>query len=189
MRKVIAKTHTTLDGFIDNPHLWSMPYANEEVQKYSMNLVLGSDTLLLGRVTYEGMAQAWPGRSNPYADHVNGIEKYVVSSTLEKADWEPSTIVHGDDLVATVTELKKRPGGNIMIWGCGQLTDTLMEHGLLDEYRLLVSPVVVGQGQRLFRGENVTATLELVDSTTFDTGLIALAYRPVNAAGEQANAG
>lgn len=189
MRKIIAKTHTTLDGFIDNPHLWSMPYANEEVQKYSMGLVLGCDTLLLGRVTYVGMSQAWPGRSNPYADHVNRIEKYVVSSTLEKAEWEPSTIIHGDDLVATVTELKKRPGGDIMIWGCGQLTDTLMEHGLLDEYRLLVSPVIVGQGQRLFRGENVTASLELVDSKTFDTGLIALAYRPVNAGEDQANAG
>ncbi|MER5646845.1 dihydrofolate reductase family protein [Streptosporangium sp. NPDC002524] len=193
MRKIIAMTNTTLDGFIDNPHLWSMQYVNEEVQAYVMNLTLGSDTLLLGRVTYVGMAQAWPGRSNPYADHVNGLTKYVVSSTLEKAEWENSTIVHGDDLVATVTELKKRPGGDIMIWGCGQLTDTLMEHGLLDEYRLLVSPVILGQGQRLFRGENVTATLELVDNTTFGSGLIALAYRPVNATGapvgDQPNAG
>ncbi|GAA4186426.1 dihydrofolate reductase family protein [Streptosporangium oxazolinicum] len=189
MRKIIAKTHTSLDGFIDNPHLWSMPYSNEAVQKYSMDLVLTSDTLLLGRVTYVGMAQAWPGRSNPYADHVNAMEKYVVSSTLEKAEWEPSTIVHGDDLVATATELKRRPGGNIMIWGCGRLTDTLMEHGLLDEYRLLVSPVIVGKGQRLFRGEDVTASLELVDNTTFDTGLIALTYRPVNAAGDRAATG
>ncbi|WP_329092435.1 dihydrofolate reductase family protein [Streptosporangium sp. NBC_01469] len=189
MRKIITMTQTTLDGFIDNPHLWSMPYTNEESMAYAMDLALGSDALLLGRVTYVGMSQAWPGMSNPYADHVNSIQKYVVSSTLEKAEWEPSTIIHGDDLVATVTELKKQPGGNIMIWGCGQLTDTLMEHGLLDEYRLLVSPVIVGQGQRLFRGENVTATLELVDSTTFDTGLLALTYRPVNAAGEQATAG
>ncbi|WP_329424853.1 dihydrofolate reductase family protein [Streptosporangium sp. NBC_01495] len=189
MRKIITMTQTTLDGFIDNPHLWSMPYTNEESMAYAMDLALGSDALLLGRVTYVGMSQAWPGMSNPYADHVNSIQKYVVSSTLEKADWEPSTIIHGDDLVATVTELKKQSGGNIMIWGCGQLTDTLMEHGLLDEYRLLVSPVIVGQGQRLFRGENVTATLELVDSTTFDTGLLALTYRPVNAAGEQATAG
>lgn len=189
MRKIIAKSHVTLDGFIDNPHLWSMPYSNEAVQKYSMDLVLTSDTLLLGRVTYVGMSQAWPGMSNPYADHVNSIQKYVVSSTLEKAEWEPSTIIHGDDLVATVTELKKQPGGNIMIWGCGQLTDTLMEHGLLDEYRLLVSPVIVGQGQRLFRGENVTASLELLDSTPFDTGLLALTYRPVNPAGDEANAG
>jgi len=189
MRKIITMTHTTLDGFIDNPHLWSMPYSDEESQAYAMGLTFGCDALLLGRVTYVGMAQAWPGMSNPYADHVNRIEKYVVSSTLEKAEWENSTIVHGDDLVTTVTELKKRPGGDIMIWGCGQLTDTLMEHGLLDEYRLMVSPVILGQGQRLFRGENVTATLELVDSTTFDTGLIALAYRPVNAAGDRANTG
>jgi dihydrofolate reductase len=189
MRKIIAQTHTTLDGYIDNPHLWSMPYSNEESQAYSMDLMLGSDTLLLGRVTYMGMAQAWPGMSNPYADHVNGMTKYVVSSTLEKAEWENSTIIHGDDLVAKVTELKSRPGGNIMIWGCGRLTDTLMENGLLDEYRLLVSPVILGEGQRLFRGENVKATLELVDSTTFATGLVALAYRPVNAAGSQANTG
>ncbi|MEU8204683.1 dihydrofolate reductase family protein [Streptosporangium sp. NPDC049046] len=189
MRKIIAMTHTTVDGYIDNPHLWSMPYSNEESMAYALNLTLGCDTLLLGRVTYVGMAQAWPGMSNPYADHVNGTEKYVVSSTLEKAEWANSTIVHGDDLIATVTELKKRAGGNIMIWGCGRLTDALMENGLLDEYRLLVSPVILGKGQRLFRGEDVTATLELVDSTTFDTGLVALAYRPVNAAEGPANAG
>ena len=189
MRKIIAMTHTTVDGYIDNPHLWSMRYSNEEMQGYVMDLTLGCDTLLLGRVTYVGMAQAWPGMSNPYADHVNGLTKYVVSSTLEKAEWENSTIIHGDDLVTRVTELKRRPGGNIMIWGCGRLTDALLENGLLDEYRLLVSPVVLGQGQRLFRGEDVKATLELVDNTTFGSGLIALAYRPVNAAGSQANAG
>ncbi|MGS2643641.1 dihydrofolate reductase family protein [Streptosporangium sp. LJ11] len=189
MRKIIAMTHTTLDGYIDNPHLWSMPYSNEESGAYAMDLTLGCDALLLGRVTYVGMAQAWPGMSNPYADHVNRIEKYVVSSTLEKAEWENSTIIHGDDLVTKVTELKGRPGGNIMIWGCGRLTDELMENGLLDEYRLMVSPVILGEGQRLFRGENVKATLELVDNTTFGTGLVALAYRPVNAAGGQANDG
>lgn len=186
MRKIIASTYVTLDGFIDNPHLWSMEHLTEESGAYAMNLMLGTDALLLGRVTYEGMAQAWPSRSgDPYSDRVNSIAKYVVSTTLEQADvdkagWNNSTLVPGDDLITEVAALKEQPGENIMIWGCGRLTDALMEHGLLDEYRIWVCPVILGTGQRLFR-EGVKATLELVDNTTFRTGAIVLTYRPSNA--------
>ncbi len=184
MRKIIASTYATLDGFQDNPHLWSMSYSDAEAQSYALNLALSGDAILLGRVTYEGMAQAWPAMGgNPYADHVNSIAKYVVSSTLEKADeWNNSTIIHGDDLVTEVGRLKRQPGKNILIWGCGRLTDTLMEHGLLDEYRIWIYPVIKGGGQRLFR-EGVEATLELTDSTIFSPGVALLTYRPANVIG------
>jgi dihydrofolate reductase len=188
MRKIIASTYATLDGFIDDPHLWSLKYGNEESQAYAFNLLMGSDALLLGRVTYDGMAQAWPTMGgNPYADKVNSMAKYVVSSTLEKAEWNNSTIIPGDDLVAEVTSLKQQPGENILIWGCGRLTDTLMEHGLLDEYRISVCPVIKGEGQRLFR-EGIKATLELADTAIFGQSIV-LTYRPVNADEDATTAG
>jgi dihydrofolate reductase len=118
MRKIIASTYTTLDGYIDNPHLWSMRYMDDEAQAYTMELTLGADALLLGRVTYEGMAQAWPTRGgNPFADHVNSMAKYAVSSTLDSsalAAWDNSNLIRGDDLVTEVTKLKEQPGGNIL---------------------------------------------------------------------------
>ena len=100
MRRIIASTYATLDGFIDNPHLWSMRYNSADAMKYALELALGADALLLGRVTYEGMAQAWPAMGgNPYGDHVNSIEKYAVSSTLrEPADWHNSSIIPADKL-------------------------------------------------------------------------------------------
>ncbi|MFI6452685.1 dihydrofolate reductase family protein [Streptosporangium amethystogenes] len=181
MGKIITSTYATLDGFIDNPHLWSMQYANAESGEYALGLLFAADALLLGRATYDGMAQAWPSMSgNPYADRVNSVPKYVVSSTLEKAEWNNSTIIHGDDLVTEVAKLRERLAGNILIWGCGRLTDTLMEHGLLDEYRIWLYPVVRGQGERLFR-EGTEATLELTDTATFGSGVVVLTYRPASA--------
>ena len=192
MRKIITSTYTTLDGYIDNPHLWSMQYMDEEAQAYAMQLTLGADALLLGRVTYEGMAQAWPAMGgNPYADHVNSMAKYTVSSTLDPsalAAWNNSTLIPSDDLVTEVTKLKEQPGGNILIWGCGRLTDALMEHGLLDEYRIWVCPVIRGEGQRLFR-EGVTASLELADTTPFRSGSVVLNYRTVSTNADTAATG
>jgi dihydrofolate reductase len=192
MRRIIASTYTTLDGYIDNPHLWSMQYMNEEAQAYAMELTLGADALLLGRVTYEGMAQAWPAMGgNPYADHVNSMAKYAVSSTLDASAltaWDNSTLIPGDDLVTEVTKLKEQPGKNILIWGCGRLTDALMEQGLLDEYRLWVCPVIRGEGQRLFR-DGVAATLELAGTTQFSSGSLVVTYRPVNANSDKVTMG
>jgi dihydrofolate reductase len=183
MRRIIASTYSTLDGFIDNPHLWSMRYNSPDAMKYALDLALGADALLLGRVTYEGMAQAWPAMGgNPYGDHVNSIEKYAVSSTLtEPADWKNSNIIPGDKLHETVIDLKKQPGKDILIWGNGRLTDDLAAHGLLDEYRVWVYPVVKGSGQPLFRPESVTA-IEHVDTETFDSGVVVLTYRPTPSA-------
>ncbi|GGS67924.1 pyrimidine reductase [Planobispora rosea] len=183
MRKIICSTYATLDGFIDDPHLWSMQYNSGDAMAYALNLALGADALLLGRVTYEGMAQAWPNMGgNPYADHVNSIAKYAVSSTLDKpADWNNSSIIPGDDLIAEVTRLKEQPGEDILIWGCGRLTDDLAKHGLLDEYRIWIYPVIKGEGEPLFRKES-TGSVELVDTTAFESGVVVLTYRPLNAA-------
>lgn len=179
MRKTIASTYATLDGFIDNPHLWSMQYNSEDAMAYALSLTLGCDALLLGRVTYEGMAQAWPAMGgNPYADHVNSIAKYAVSSTLEKpAEWDNSHIIPGDQLVEAVTALKSEAGKDILIWGNGRLTDDLAKHGLLDEYKLWIYPVIKGGGEPLFRPESA-GTAELVDSTAFTSGVVVLTYRP-----------
>ncbi|GII03858.1 dihydrofolate reductase family protein [Planobispora takensis] len=189
MRKIIASTFVTLDGFIDDPHLWALPYSDAGSQKYSLDLLLGSDILLLGRVTFEGMAQAWPSMSgDPYSDKVNAMTKYAVSSTLKETDWNNSSVIHGDDLLAEVNRLKQQPGGDILIWGCGRLTDTLAEHGLLDEYKLWIYPVVKGGGQPLFPA-GTEATMELVDNEAFDSGTVLLTYRPVKTSPAPASAG
>ncbi|MCW6003682.1 dihydrofolate reductase family protein [Micromonospora sp. CPCC 205371] len=180
MRKVIASAYTTLDGYIDNPHLWSMQHNSEDAMEYALRLTLGCDALLLGRVTYEGMAQAWPSMGgNPYADHINTIAKYAVSATVAKpADWSNSTIIPGDDLVSEVTKLKSQPGNDILTWGCGRLTDDLARHGLLDEYRIWIYPVIKGEGQPLFRRDSATP-VHLTDTTTFRSGVVVLTYRPI----------
>ncbi|GAA0384936.1 dihydrofolate reductase family protein [Microbispora corallina] len=181
MRKIIASTYATLDGYIDNPHEWTFQYSDERSQQYAFTMTLKADSLLLGRMTYEGMAQAWPSMGgNPYADHVNSIAKYVVANgPVDTAAWGPATVIAGDDLVAEATQLKERDGGDILIWGTGRLTDALAAAGLLDEYRVWIHPVIKGNGEPLFRPESATA-LELVDCTTFDTGVVVVTYRPVS---------
>lgn len=178
MRRIIASTYTTLDGFIDNPHEWSLQYNDPAAQKYALDLTLGADALLLGRVTYEGMAQAWPHMGgNPYADHVNGIDKYVVASEpVDTEVWGPTTVIPGDDLVAAVARLTDNDGGDILVWGNGRLTDALAVAGLLSEYRIWVYPVLKGSGEPLFRPESRTG-LEHVDTRTFDSGMVVLSYR------------
>ncbi|WP_040840016.1 dihydrofolate reductase family protein [Nocardia brevicatena] len=178
MRRIIASTNTTLDGYIDNPHEWSMQYNDPGAQRYALDLTLGAGALLLGRVTYEGMAQAWPHMGgNPYSDHVNGIEKYVVASEqVDVEAWGPATVIAGDDVLDTVGRLKQTDGDDVLIWGNGRLTDTLATAGLLDEYRIWVYPVIKGGGEPLFRAES-RASLEHIDTTTFASGVVVLSYR------------
>jgi dihydrofolate reductase len=183
VRKIINFTHATLDGYIDDPQDWSFEYANEELQKYATEMTLAADALLLGRITYEGMAQAWPTRGgNPFADHVNSITKYVVASQpVDTAAWDPTVVIAGPDLLDDVKQLKQAEGGDVIIWGTGQLTDALAAAGLLDEYRICTSPVIKGGGEPLFRPES-TGTVELVHTKTFATGAVVHAYRPTSAA-------
>jgi dihydrofolate reductase len=124
MRKIINFTHATLDGYIDDPHLWSMSYADDEVQGHLLNMHLAADALLLGRVTYAGMAQAWPNYGgNPFGDHVNSITKYVVASQpVDTTLWNPTVVIPGATLINEITRLKETEGNDILIWGTGQLT-------------------------------------------------------------------
>ncbi|MFB4300518.1 dihydrofolate reductase family protein [Actinomadura sp. NTSP31] len=181
MRKLIASTYATLDGFIDNPHEWSLQYNEEKAQTHAFTMTTAADALLLGRVTYEGMAQAWPNMGgNPYADHVNSMAKYVVASQpVDTSAWNPTTVIDGADLAGAVTDLKKQDGGDILIWGNGRLTDGLAAAGLLDEYKIWIYPVIKGSGEPLFRPESA-GTVELAGSVTFPSGVVVLTYRPVN---------
>jgi dihydrofolate reductase len=182
VRSVITFTHATLDGYIDEPHKWSFQFADEEVQRYGLEMTLPADALLLGRVTYEGMAQAWPHRSgDQFADHVNSITKYVVASQpVDVTAWDPTVVIAGADLLGDVGRLKQADGGDIVIWGTGRLTDALAAAGLLDEYRILTAPVIKGGGEPLFRPASA-GTVELVDTRVFATGAVLHAYRPAPA--------
>ena len=183
MRKIITFTHATLDGYIDNPHEWSFPYSDEESQGYLLDMHIAADALLLGRITYDGMAQAWPNMGgNPFADHVNAITKYVVASEpVDTTAWDPTVVIAGADLLDEVSRLKQAEGGDIIIWGTGQLTDALVAAGLLDEYRICTSPVIKGGGEPLFRPAS-TGTVDLLDTKTFATGAVVHTYRPTSAA-------
>ncbi len=182
MRKIIAFTHATLDGYIDAPQEWSFQFFNDELQQYSSEMTLRADALLLGRLTYEGMAQAWPNRGgDPFADHVNSITKYVVASqAVDSAAWGPAVVIAGRDLLDEVGRLKRTEGGDIVTWGAGRLTDALAAAGLLDEYRICTFPVIKGDGEPLFRPASA-GTVELLDTRVFATGAVVSVYRPASA--------
>jgi dihydrofolate reductase len=176
MRKLVESTFVTLDGVISSPQEWSPPYWDDEHANYARKLLFAADALLLGRVTYEGFAQAWPSRTgDEYTDRINSLPKYVASNTLEEATWN-ATILEGD-VAEEVGKLKLEPGENILKFGTGELDRTLMAHNLIDEFHFWLFPVAAGAGQRLFDGIDLTH-LSLVDTTTFSSGIVVLTYAP-----------
>lgn len=176
MRKLVVTEFLSLDGIMENP-MWSLKYWNDEIAKFKEDEGTASDALLLGRVTYEGFAAAWPKSKDEGADYFNNIRKYVVSTTLkEPLEWNNSVLIKGN-VVEAITKLKQQDGKDIVIHGSGRLIQTLMQHDLVDRYRLLVYPLVLGKGQRLFE-EGATATLRLVESQTFSSGAVGLVYEP-----------
>ena len=179
MCKIINFTHATLDSYIDNPQDWWLPYVDEELQEYELKMHRAADALLLGRITHEHMAQAWPNMDgSPFVDHVNAITHYVVASKpVDITKWNPTVVIPGADLLDDITRKKREVGGDIIIWGTGQLTDTLASAGLLDEYRISIAPVIRGSGQPLFRPASA-GTLDLLDTKVFATGAVIHAYRP-----------
>ena len=181
MRKIINFTHATLDGYIDNPHEWSFPYSDEASQDYGLQMHLAADALLLGRHTYEGMAQAWPDMGgNPFGDHVNAITKYVVASQpVDTTRWSPTVVIAGTDLLDEIRRLKRADGGDIVVWGTGQLTDALASAGLLDEYRISTVPVIKGSGEPLFRPASAS-TLEHIGTEVFAAGTVVHRYGPAS---------
>jgi dihydrofolate reductase len=175
MRNIVVTTFLSLDGVMENP-TWSFPYWNDEVAKFKGDETSASDALLLGRVTYQGFAAAWPQSKDEGAAYFNSVRKYVVSTTLNKAEWNNSTLIK-DNVVAEITKLKQQDGKDITVHGSATLVQTLIQHDLVDRYRLLVYPVILGKGKRLFK-EGTTATLKLVETHAFSSGVAALIYEP-----------
>lgn len=169
MRKLIESTFVTLDGVIDSPQEWGPPYWDDEHGAYAHKLLSAADALLLGRVTYEGFTQAWPGRGGDFADRINDLPKHVASTTLTETTWN-ATLLSGDTADA-VAELKQQPGENILKFGTGELDRTLMDHELVDEFHFWVFPVVAGRGQRLLDGVDTTH-LELLEAVSFKSGIV-----------------
>lgn len=175
MRNIVVTAFISLDGVVEAP-AWTMPYWNDDIARFKGDETDASDALLLGRVTYEGFAAAWPESKDEGAAYFNSVRKYVVSTTLDKAGWNNSMLIK-DNVVAEITRLKQQDGKDIVVHGSATLVQTLIQHDLVDRYRLLVYPVVLGKGRRLF-GEETTATLKLVEARSLSSGVAALIYEP-----------
>ncbi len=178
MRKLVVTQFVTLDGVMEDPHKWSFPYWNDEIAKIKYDEMFASDAQLLGRVTYQGFAAAWPSRTDEqgFADRLNSLPKYVVSTTLEKAEWNNSHLIK-ENIPEEISRLKQQPGQDILVHGSRTLVQTLIQHDLIDQYNLLVYPIVLGNGKRLFK-DGSKANLKLVETKTFSTGVILARYQP-----------
>lgn len=175
MRTLVVTEFVSLDGVIEEPG-WTFPYWNDEIARFKGEETNATDALLLGRVTYQGFAAAWPERKDEGAPYFNSVRKYVVSKTLDKVEWNNSRLIKGN-VVEEIAKLKQQEGQDILVYGSAMLVQTLMQHDLVDRYRLLVYPLVLGKGKRLF-AEGATATLNLVDTQSFSSGVTALIYAP-----------
>jgi dihydrofolate reductase len=194
MGRIVVTEFVSLDGVMEAPgggedfkHAgWTFKIdRGKEGDKFKLDETLNSEALLLGRVTYEGFAAAWPSRRDDagFADKFNSMPKYVVSSTLEKAEWNNSTVLKGD-VVEEVSKLRQRLDGDIVVHGSAQLVQTLIEHDLVDELRLMVFPVLLGTGKRLFGDTSDKKRLRLAESKTVGDGIAILIFE---LAGEVAN--
>jgi dihydrofolate reductase len=173
MAKIVVSQFITVDGVVEDPggsesHArggWAFQFDRGDVgNQFKLDEVMGSDALLLGRTTYEGFADAWPSRDGDFADKFNGMPKYVVSSTLENPEWNNSTVIKPEDLAGAVAELREREGGDVLVNGSVQLVRELLERDLVDELRLMVFPVVLGAGKRLFEDQDEAKALKLVEA-------------------------
>ena len=185
MAKLIVTEFVSLDGVMEDPGGaedfkyggWTFEIDRGEGDKFKLDETMETDALLLGRKTYEGFAAAWPSREGEFADKFNTMPKYVVSSTLENPEWNNTTVVKGD-VVEAVKKLKKEQNGTIVVHGSGRLAQTLIENDLVDQLNLMVFPVVLGSGKRLFGDTSDKKSLELVDSKVVGDGVAILTYRP-----------
>ncbi len=179
MRKIVAGLFMSLDGVIESPDKWHFPYFNNEMGQFLGSQMAAADTMLLGRQTYQEFAGYWPHQTSDVemADYMNDTPKLVASTTLDTVEWQKSTLIKGN-VAEELTQLKQQPGKNISITGSTTLVRSLLRDRLLDELRLLVHPIVVGSGRRLFEDNGDPVPLKLVDSTVFSTGVLALTYAP-----------
>ena len=193
MSKLVVSEFITLDGVVEDPGGaesfehggWSFKFEQgPEGEQYKLDETLAADALLLGRVTYEGFAAAWPAITDEagFADKMNGMPKYVVSTTLERPEWNNTTVIKGD-VAGEVSKLKQQ-AGDLLVTGSPTLIRTLMEHDLVDEYRLMVFPIVLGTGKRLFGDGSKLSTLRLVDAKPVGPdGVVVLTYERARTAG------
>jgi dihydrofolate reductase len=175
MRKLKLAIYVSLDGVVENP-AWTGPFWNDELSDLQGEYLYSSDALVLGRVTYEGFAAAWPGMEESTGDFgkkMNSMPKFVASRSLDSAEWN-ATVIEGD-VADAVRTLKEEDGGDLLIYGSGTLVDDLSNLGLIDEYRLMIHPVIVGEGRRLF-AEAKQTTLRLIHSVTTQAGVAVLTY-------------
>jgi len=192
VRRLIASEFVTLDGVMEAPghephpdgrNAWALRHAGEDQQLFKVDEVFQAGAILLGRVTYEIFAAFWPTapKDHGFADRMNDIPKYVVSKTLESPSWRNSTVVGGDPVEA-ITDLKQEPGGDIFLYGSCDLLNSLIGQNVIDEYRIMVFPVLLGSGKRLFKEASDTTHLELFETRTFESGVSVLTYRPADLA-------
>jgi dihydrofolate reductase len=196
--RIVVTEFVSLDGVMEAPgggedfkHAgWTFEIERgDEGDKFKLDETLSSEALLLGRKTYEGFAAAWPSRTDEvgFADKFNSMPKYVVSSTLENPEWNNTTVLKGDP-VEEVSKLRQRPGGDIVVHGSAQLVQTLLEHDLVDELRLMIYPVVLGTGKRLFGETSDKRRLRLTDSKTVGDGITTCIYEPARPEDEASEA-
>ena len=187
MGSIVVSEFITLDGVFQDPGGtgeierggWSFRSSDTEGQQFKLNELAAAGALLLGRVTYLGFAAAWPSMhdSAGFAGKMNSMPKYVVSTTLDELTWNNSTLIKGN-VAEQVSRLKQEVDGDILIFGSGQVAETLRAHDLIDEYRLMVYPIVVGSGKRLFGDGSTPTTLDLVEARPLSSGIVILTYRP-----------
>lgn len=193
MGKIVISENVTLDGVIQDPTGeegfglggWFSQIGDRDREAWAqveLDEALGTEALLLGRRSYEWFAARWASRSGPWADRLNSLPKYVVSSTLDNPEWNNATVLRGD-VVTEVSTLKQTVPGDIVVYASGQLVHTLTEHDLVDELRLMIHPFVLGSGERLFRETSGWKPLRLVDTRTVGDGLAFLTYQPIHRSG------
>ena len=188
MRRIVAAEYLSLDGVMEDPgpageyeqRGWTVPYWNDDISQWQTEQLFASDALLLGRVTYEEFVASWPLRSgDPFTDRMNSLPKFVASTTLRQPlEWN-ANLLEGD-VVAEVAKLKEQPGEDLLIYGSSSLVNALMPHKLIDEYRFMIYPLVLGSGKRFFKDGNDKTTLELKRAETSSTGVTMLVSAPAS---------
>jgi len=181
MRKVVSWLFTSLDGVVEAPNEWQFDVMDNDMMSAITSQMEAEDAILMGRVTYQDWLPFWPTSTDePYASHINKIPKYVVSSTLEEVEWgkwEKPTLIK-EDLAREINKLKRGSGKNISVSGSPTLVRSLLQENLLDELQLMIHPVVVGKGKRLFTEDVDLKRLQLVDSKVTGTGVVIVTYQP-----------
>ena len=179
--RLVATEYISLDGVFEEPGRWSGPFFNDEAAQFKWNELQASEALLLGRKTYEGFAAAWPTMkgTGEFGEKMNSMTKYVVSSSLEHAEWTGSRLIKGD-VAAEVRKLKSKPGQDLLLSGSGQLFNALLRENLIDLYRFMLHPIVLGKGKRLFADGADQRILDLPETKRFSAGIVILEYRPAN---------